>query len=202
MNTPALAALLLAGGASTRMGFPKALLSQSGQPLWQVQLGRLDALGPEERFLSAPRELALHDHAWKTVHDDKPDLGPLAGMAAAVRIMSADWLLVLAVDLPHMTSEYLGGLCDRASASGRGQVPEMDGQYLGLSAVYPRDFLTAHLKTHLRSEDRSVQRFVQTGISLGLLEVCPVAKNEHRLFQNVNTPVDLVTTGLIRPMST
>jgi molybdopterin-guanine dinucleotide biosynthesis protein A len=185
------AALLLAGGASTRMGFPKALVNVDGMPLWRVQLAKLSDLHPAETFLSAPRELEMPPGAWKVIHDEKPGLGPLAGLASARCVMSAEWLLVLAVDLPLMTSSYLEALRDEAFASGVGQVPELDGRFLGLAAIYPRAFLDDHLDAHLRSDDRSVQRLVRAGIIEGTMAAWPVGENDRALFQNANTPEDL-----------
>ncbi len=191
MKTPSCAALLLAGGASARMGFPKALAEVDGKPLWRAQLDKLIALAPAELFLSVPPGLHFPAGNWTVLHDAQSGLGPLAGLAAAHRIMSVDWLLVLAVDLPRMTASYLQTLRDRAFTSGIGQVPELEGRYLGLAAIYPRPFLDDHLEAHLRSDDRSVQRFVRAGITEGRLAVFPVAENKRHLFQNVNTPEDL-----------
>lgn len=191
MKAPSFATLLLAGGASTRMGFPKALVNVDGTPLWRVQMDKLLALHPAEIFLSAPRDLELPPGAWKIIHDEKPDLGPLAGLASARHVMSAEWLLVLAIDLPWMTASYLQALRDRAVASGVGNVPELDGHYIGLAAIYPRTFLDDHLAAHLRSDDRSVQRLVRAGVVEGTLAPWPVAENERVLFQNANTPEDL-----------
>ena len=197
---PSCAALLLAGGASTRMGFPKALLNVNGRPLWRVQMDKLLALHAAEIFLSAPRDLELPSGAWRIVHDDKTGLGPLAGLAAGRRVMSADWLIVLAVDLPQITTAYLETLRDRAFKSGVGQAPELHGRYLGLAAIYPRAFLDDHLDAHLRSDDRSVQRLVRAGIVEGALTAWPVPQNDHHLFQNANTPADLTATGIVRSL--
>src|SRR6202044_2197920 len=59
VKAPSCAALLLAGGTSTRMGFPKALANRDGAPLWRVQMDKLAELHPAETFFSAPRDLEL-----------------------------------------------------------------------------------------------------------------------------------------------
>jgi molybdopterin-guanine dinucleotide biosynthesis protein A len=101
------AALLLAGGRSSRMGSPKALLDWCGRPLWRHQAETLDALAPDERFISLPPGLAVDCGIWTPVVDRVPDLGPLGGIEAALRAMRSDWLVVLAIDLPAMTTDYL-----------------------------------------------------------------------------------------------
>jgi molybdopterin-guanine dinucleotide biosynthesis protein A len=173
------------------MGFSKALVKVDGRPLWRLQMEKLAGLAPAELFFSAPPGLELPAGEWTVLHDEKPGLGPLGGLAAAHCVMSADWLVVLAVDLPRMTASYLETLRDHAVTDGLGQVPEMDGRYLGLAAIYPRAFLDRHLDAHLRGDDRSVQRFVRAGIAEGLLAACPVAEKNRHLFQNVNTLEDL-----------
>jgi molybdopterin-guanine dinucleotide biosynthesis protein A len=200
VKTPPLAALLLAGGASSRMGSPKALLEIGGKPLWRVQLEKLEALSPAELLLSAPSDLEFPAGAWTILRDHAPNRGPLAGLEAARRAMTSEWLLVLAVDLPLMTALYLEALRGRAFASHLGQVPEMDDRFLGLAAIYPRAFLDGHLEAHLRSDDRSVQRFVRAGIDAGRLAPWKVAETERSLFQNLNTPADLARIAGAGPL--
>ena len=183
-----LAALLLAGGASTRMGRPKAMLDCAGQPLWRAQAEKLQALAPDELFISLPRELDLPKGPWTALHDWEPGLGPLSGIHAALQTMTADWLIVLAVDLPEMTASFLENLCQRAEK--RGVVPQLDGFYEGLAAVYPRSLANLCGKI-LGSEDRSLQNFVRQGIAEGFLSEYPATEKERPLFRNVNRPSDL-----------
>jgi molybdopterin-guanine dinucleotide biosynthesis protein A len=200
VHNGACAALLLAGGASRRMGSPKALLDFGGRPLWLRQMEKLQALAPRELFISTPRGLALGEGPWTIVHDERPGLGPLAGLSAARAAMSSEWLVVLAVDLPAMTSGYLESLRAAAVAAGKGQVPELDGFYAGLAAVYPRACLDL-ARDHLESEDRSVQRFVRAGIDAGFLAVRPVAEKERPFFRNLNEPADYAAARAAHPSS-
>lgn len=185
-----LAALLLAGGASTRMGYPKALIDQAGQPLWRVQMEKLQALDPAELFLSIPRELSLPSGPWQILYDREPGLGPLSGIHAALKTMTSEWLVVLAVDLPDMTPGFLQNLYHSSLARGSGVVPQFDGFYQGLAAVYPRS-LADLCETHLSGHDRSLQGIVRQGVAGGLLAVDPVVKESRPLFRNVNRPADL-----------
>jgi len=191
MSAPGrLAALLLAGGASTRMGQPKLLLDRGGQPLWRVQTEKLQALNPGELFISIPPEISLPAGPWKILHDEQPGLGPLSGIHAALKGMKGEWLVVLAVDLPDMSAAFLQNLCAMARKRGLGIVPQFDGFYEGLVAVYPRAIADLCGK-HLAGEDRSLQRFVRQGLADGLLAVYPVVDSERPLLRNVNSPADL-----------
>ena len=185
-----LAALLLAGGASTRMGQPKALLDYAGQPLWKMQMGKLQALHPDELFLSIPRELSLPSGPWRVLHDEKAGLGPLSGLHATLQAMTGEWLVVLAIDLPDMTTTFLQNLYDTALAKHCGLVPKLDGFYQGLAAIYPRS-LAESCQTHLASNDRSLQRFARQAVADGQLATYQVAEENRALFRNVNRPADL-----------
>jgi molybdopterin-guanine dinucleotide biosynthesis protein A len=182
------------------MGSPKALLDFGGKPLWRWQAEKLQALRPAELFISTPRGLELKNSPGVILYDEAPSLGPLAGLCAAAQVLTADWLVVLGIDLPAMSSDYLRGLLDTATTSGLGQVPELDGYYAGLVAVYPRDFL-GQTPRFLANPDRSLQRFVREGLAAGSLVIRSVLETERPLFFNMNEPGDY-ETARARPTST
>jgi molybdopterin-guanine dinucleotide biosynthesis protein A len=89
------AAVLLAGGRSTRMGVDKATLVFRGQPLWRHQLDTLRASGAAAVAISGPRDRAYAETA-PVIEDDQPGLGPLAGLVAGLRWCTAPLLLARA----------------------------------------------------------------------------------------------------------
>jgi molybdopterin-guanine dinucleotide biosynthesis protein A len=182
----AFAAVLLAGGASRRMGRDKALLPlPDGRLLWQRQLSVLQALTPAELFISGPAKDG-YPAAVPRLADAAPGLGPLGGIAAALRVMRAPLLVVLAIDLPMMTADFLRQLLVRC-ASGRGYVPRHvePGWYEPLAAVYPA--LCVDLaEAQVRGADRSMQAFVRAAGSL--VEPYDIAPEEEPLFVNWNEP--------------
>ncbi len=120
------------------MGRDKALLPLSdGRLLWQRQLDVLRQLGPAELFVSGPRREEFPPEL-VCLPDEQPGRGPLGGIASALGAMSAVQLVVLAVDLPLMTPEFLRGLLERAT-DGHGVVPQHreSGLHEPLAAVYP-----------------------------------------------------------------
>lgn len=210
------AALLLAGGRSSRMGSPKALLDWGGRPLWRHQAGTLDALEPDERFISLPPGWALDPAPWEPVADRSPDLGPLGGIEAGLRAMRSDWLVVLAIDLPAMTADYLrarlidtveragmqsragldpadpaqaGGAAPAKGCPARGAIAMDDGTYLGLAGIYPRAIYPL-VEAALAGGNRSVQQLARRAIAAGLLAAHPLAAGERALFRNLNRPGD------------
>ena len=184
-----LSAVLLAGGESRRMRRDKATIPFRDRPLWQHQLDLLRKLKPQELFVSARSDPAWRPANAEFVADALPAHGPLSGIGAALSRTASDHLLVVGIDVPFMTSEYLGKLFQRARP-GCGVVPMIENRAEPLAAIYPRnadvDFCAA-----LSGNNFSLQPLVEKLITLGKLQAVHVSNSERALFRNLNEPVDL-----------
>jgi molybdopterin-guanine dinucleotide biosynthesis protein A len=170
------------------MGSPKALVELEGTPLWRRQASLLQGLKPAQLMISAGGDWKVGPGPWTVVRDRVPGLGPLGGIDAALRASSCEMLLVLAVDMPAMSAEFLGELV--RSAGPRGVVPEDKGLFQALAAVYPRSILPL-LEEVMGGEDLSLQSLVHEAVRSGLVSRRPIADHEVPLFRNVNWPADL-----------
>ncbi|MEO6871364.1 MAG: molybdenum cofactor guanylyltransferase [Chthoniobacterales bacterium] len=176
-------AVLLAGGKSTRMGRDKALLEIDGEPLWRRQLETLRTLNPEQLMISGPVR-----NGCETIADEFENAGPLAGVAAALRSCIAPRLVVLAVDLPQMTPEFLRSLLEFEETAG--VVPRGPEFFEPLAAAYSLG-CTSLAEEALRRGDFSMQNFVRTAVARQLVVPRDITPDEVSLFKNVNTPADL-----------
>jgi molybdopterin-guanine dinucleotide biosynthesis protein A len=181
-------AVLLAGGKSSRMGRDKAALVVADEPLWRRQLATLVATGADAVFISGPA-----DGPWagvECVADDVKDAGPLAGIAAGLRRCASPWLLVLAVDMPAMTADYLRALAGHAARTRAGVVPGIGGRREPLAAIYPRAAL-AVAEGRLLAGRLKLEDFVAELETLGLVARYPISEKDAALFANWNEPGDL-----------
>jgi molybdopterin-guanine dinucleotide biosynthesis protein A len=179
-------ALLLAGGKSSRMGRDKALLEFGGQPLWRRQVGTLRALTPEQLMIAGPPREAWRE--FEIVPDVIAGAGPLAGLATALRRCTAPHLVVLAVDLPEMRSDFLHSLLADCSEA-QGVVPRSSRGPEPLAAVYPVR-CAALAAASLHDRDFSMEGFVGRGLREKLLSERVLIPAEEHLFTNLNTPAD------------
>jgi molybdenum cofactor guanylyltransferase len=181
-------AVLLAGGESRRMGSEKATLLFHGEPLWQRQIRVLRELESQEIFISARSELHWRPADIELILDEAPSRGPLSGLAAALLRMRTNHLLVLAVDMPFMTSEQMRALWGLATL-GCGVLPMIGDRAEPLAAIYPReaggDFATA-----LASDDFSLQRLGRSLVQLDKLQIFEVSRRDEELYRSVNEPGD------------
>ena len=163
------------------MGRDKALLEIDGRPLWQRQLDTLRQLSPEQLFLSGPSRDGV-----EAIADKVENAGPLGGITAALQQSPSSLVVVLAVDLPNITSDFLRLLL-RQCESHRGIVPSSPDHFEPLAAVYPVGCASLAAAA-LESGEFSMQNFVQRALDQGHLRARQILPNERWLFRNLNTP--------------
>jgi molybdopterin-guanine dinucleotide biosynthesis protein A len=100
------AALVLAGGRSSRMGRDKAMLPWHGRPLLDHMIGLARQAGIDHVYVSGDRP------GYRSIPDLEPGRGPLGGLASAAAALPDGRLLVLAVDMPRLTPGLLRALMD------------------------------------------------------------------------------------------
>ncbi|EFC82459.1 molybdenum cofactor guanylyltransferase [Parafrankia sp. EUN1f] len=111
-------ALVLAGGAARRMGDDKAVLRVGGARLLDRVLDAVAAartvvvVGPQRSPVPGARPV-------RWAREDPPGGGPVAAIAAGLRLVAATRVVVLAVDLPFLGAPEVHGLLD-AVATGPG----------------------------------------------------------------------------------
>lgn len=174
------------------MGRDKAAICIAGEPLWQRQVATLRATGPAELFISGPPDGPFANSGIEILPDAECGIGPLAGITAALRRIRTEWLLVLAVDVPAMTPEFLRTMIEAAAAGGQGIVPcasePLPNQGLEpLVAVYPRAVL-AIAEEQIHAGRLKAREFAQAAMDAGLVRTQPA---EPALFENWNTPGDV-----------
>jgi molybdopterin-guanine dinucleotide biosynthesis protein A len=188
LDPAACAAVVLAGGRSRRMGTDKAALPHPfGGTLLSHQLGVVASAGLGPSYVSLRHDQAVPalPPGVDVVRDDG-STGPLGGIVAALRRSPLPWLLVLAVDLPHVTTADLILLL--GAAVPRGVVPRSADGLEPLGAIYPRSWLSA-----------AEQALHQHQLSLRSLVAAPTAEPwfdfptwpTGKTFVNWNHPRDL-----------
>jgi molybdopterin-guanine dinucleotide biosynthesis protein A len=186
--------VLLTGGASTRLGAPKALLGARGERLVDRTARVLTEVahpvvevGPGYSTLASTRE-------------DPPGDGPLAGLAAGAAWLEAagceDAFLVVAVDLPLLSSDLLRWLAGRPGDTT--VVPRVDGVAQSLCARFAPG-TGALASTLLAAGERSMRAL------LAAATVDYVDEDEwggvvpRAVFTDVDTPADAAQAGLEPP---
>lgn len=189
-------AVILAGGQSLRMGRDKAWLEIGGETLLARQINLVRAAGATEVFISGRAERDYSSFNAAVLTDNFPNCGPLAGIESALRVCCESLLLVLAVDMPHMTSELLQYLQARCGTN-NGVIPRLEGQVEPLAAFYPQT--AAPLATELLAQSSTragvaapgVGVFASRCVNKGLACFYDLPRDGTKQFTNWNQPQDV-----------
>lgn len=182
-------AILLAGGKSTRFGSDKAFADWRGQPLYQRQLEKLQALGAEHIWISAnsDQKFTSNEPGVTVVTDENPGLGPVGGLISVLGKSSAERVVVLGVDLPLIEISFLQSLLE----AGSGIVPKTREFWEPLAAVYPTRPFCELLEKALSRGERKLQHILDEAKENDLISERPVADSEKLFFTNLNSARDL-----------
>jgi len=181
-------AFLLAGGRSSRMGADKAFIEFRGQTLLERALTVLGQTCPSVAIVG---DAARFSNYGTVIEDLYSGCGPLAGIHAALASSSAEFNLMLAVDMPFVSEALLSYLFAVAGESGAVvTVPRTVKGFQPLCAVYRTEFANA-ADTALRAGKYKVDA-VFPGLSTRIIEEDELEKAgfSERNFFNLNTPED------------
>lgn len=181
MSNPFTAALLT-GGKSVHNGKEKLLLEWEGHPLWQRQLRLLEELHPEQLLISGPLDGPYAGTPHEIIPDIESGMGPLSAFDSLLSSCRNPRLLVLDLDLPWMTSPVLEQLLSFQD----GIVPERQGRWEPLAAVYPVDILPL-LRNTLQSPNRSVNSLICLALNNGFIDTWTVPSGLEKCFENSAT---------------
>ena len=132
---------VLAGGASRRMGTPKATLELGGRPLLEYPLAAVQGAGLKAAVV-AKRRTTLPSLAVQRWDEPAEPTHPLTGIVAALTAARGRPVLAVACDMPFVTAELLAAV---AARGGQGDLvlPEAAGRLHPLLARWDPGLLPA-----------------------------------------------------------
>jgi len=189
---------VLVGGRSQRMGSDKALMViDGGVPLVAALVGALQTCCEEVLLVGGdPARFVGRDLSARFVADAAPGAGPLAGILGALDHARHPGCLVVACDMPFVTSELLQAMAAEPTDYSALAYPGPDGLE-PLLAIYTRtctELLRAALAVgELRARDFLARLGARALPDAVLDRVDP----ERRASTNVNTPEELAAAHRI-----
>ncbi len=183
------AAFVLAGGQSTRMGRDKALVEFQGITLLERAIRSCKVVSSDVWIIGKSEK---YRQFGQTLEDIYLDCGPLGGIHAALVNSTANCNLVLAVDMPFLSPEFLTFLIKQAQASEAvATVPEADDRLQPLCAVYKRQFLEVAERALVSGKNKITPLFAEVKTQVIGHHDLESAGFSSSIFKNWNTPDDL-----------
>lgn len=189
------AGILLCGGASRRMGLPKNSLIWRGETLLHRGLAALAPCASERMVSAAPeQELPALPAGVRRVNDPRSGCGPLMGLSTALAVaqeIGCDAAIVLAVDMPLVTTALLYEMMEALGPHDEAVVPRAGGRRQPLCAVY-RTRIVSVAQSVLDRGDSSVQALLDLAAHR-ILDIDASSRGDLRKdwFRSMNTPDDI-----------
>jgi molybdopterin-guanine dinucleotide biosynthesis protein A len=182
----ALAAVVLAGGASRRMGRDKATVEYRGKTLVEHVVS---AVSPRcsPVFVIAAQGQRLPTLQAQVLRDEVRGVGPLLATGRGLRAAAEaglEWAFVCAVDMPLLSADLIDELARPAIRLGADVVLPWDGRDHYLAGIY-RTGLFARISDLVAAGERSMRALVDT------VDTQRIVMPERRSLTNVNTIADL-----------
>jgi len=186
VKTSGVAAFILAGGKSSRMGRDKAFLQLGGETLLCHALKLAGSVAPRVRIVGDAEKFAAFGPVVEDVYRDR---GPLGGIHAALANTAADLNLMLAVDLPFVESRFLEFLLSEArQTSAIVTVPRADKGLQPLCAVYRQTFAEVAEQSLREGKNKIDGLFAKVETRVIDEEQLVRAGFSIKMFRNLNTP--------------
>jgi molybdopterin-guanine dinucleotide biosynthesis protein A len=186
------AAFILAGGKSTRMGTDKAFVVLDGRTLLARALDVARAVTADVRIVGDAAKFAAFA---PVVEDVFPGCGPLGGIHAALRASTTELSLMLAVDVPFVSAALLEYLIARAGSCSAIVTVARVGGWQPLCALYRREFADAAESALRQGRYRIDALFEVVSTVVVSEEELAAAGFSASMFRNLNTPGDVEAAG-------
>jgi molybdopterin-guanine dinucleotide biosynthesis protein A len=187
----AISAVVLAGGASKRLGMDKALLEINGEWLLQRTLNTLAALS-DDLLVVARDKATLADLAVRVVQDVVPGRGTLMGIYTGLQSMRHQRGLFVACDMPFLNPSLLRYMI-LLSSDFDVVVPRIGSETEPLHAVYSKACLAPIARALDLGQLRVIQFFKEVRVRYVEQQEVEAFDPQHLSFFNINTVADLET---------
>jgi molybdopterin-guanine dinucleotide biosynthesis protein A len=170
---------VLAGGQSRRMGRDKADLNWRNETLLEHTVRILSLVAGQVRVVGRGEN-----------PDRIPGLGPLGGILTALEIANTDWNLILGVDLPLMTPDFLELLRERSLMSRHSLVACRVHELYPLCLTIHRKLLPT-IRQRVADGKLAIHDLID-GVNAEILTADEIQRLgfDCALFSNINTPDD------------
>ena len=188
-------AFILAGGKSTRMGGDKAFVTLNGRTLLERMLDLARSVTEHVRIVG---DRAKFSQFAPVVEDVFRGCGPLGGIHAALRSSQTELNLIVAVDVPFLSKEFLRFLIAKSRGSqATVTIARTSDGWQPLCAVYRREFADLAEKG-LQGDRYRIDALFDPATTMVIEEneLHEQGFSSH-LFRNLNTPEELSSADSI-----
>ena len=131
-------------------------------------------------ILISTKNASYSKFGFPLVSDEIPDCGPIGGLYSALKVAKADFILVLACDMPYVSTEILERMIEKHSGF-QCVIPRMDNKIEPLCAIYSKSMI-GKIEDQIRSGNFAMHNLIQES-----LHHFVDFESDSNAFRNINT---------------
>jgi molybdopterin-guanine dinucleotide biosynthesis protein A len=189
-------AVILAGGAGSRLGEEKSLIDFEGRPLIEWSMKKLAGIVDDVVTVARSQEQASLLEAlfpdMEVAFDHISGYGPVAGLAAGMEMAKGEYALAVGCDLPFLNVDVINRLFELVCGYDAAVPISNSGMMEPLHAVYKRDSLLEACRKSIEKGERKIRSpLAMLRVNYISMELFRPIDPELLTFFNLNTKEDL-----------
>jgi len=182
--------IILAGGASSRMGKDKGLCEFNGKSLVTYAI---EALLPicDTILISSNNIENYQKFGFDVVVDEHKGIGPIGGIYSSLSRSATQHNLVISCDTPFLNTKLLEYVLENSNAYDI-VVPEHGNSYIEPLAGYYSTSIISVLEDAIKAKDFKLMNLFNK-VKFKTIKVDSISGYSNNLFKNLNTPSDLLS---------
>ncbi|MAE09309.1 MAG: hypothetical protein CL661_11185 [Bacteroidetes bacterium] len=191
MSKQEVTGIILAGGASSRMGKDKGLCEFQGKALINYAI---DVLTPicGKILISSNNVVEYQKFGYQVVIDEHKNIGPMGGIYSSLRKSSTKHNLIISCDTPFLSTQLLEYILDNSNNYDI-VVPVHGNSFIEPLAAYYSTNIIPNLESSIKRNNYKLINFFNV-VKHKSIKVDSMPGFSKELFRNFNTPGDLSIT--------
>lgn len=188
--TKPITGIVLAGGKSTRFGRDKSQAIFKGYTLLKKAIRIIEPL--VQTILISSNNPQHKSYSYPVVEDCIKNIGPLGGILSSLKESQTERNLILSVDMPMMSSNYLKYLIDKSERNAITIGADTNDQIHPLCGIYKLEIIP-YIEANIIKEQYSLYNLINSIPNTRVVEA-PVKSFFYtdQIFKNINTAEDYI----------
>lgn len=172
--------VIIAGGKSSRMGYPKGLLKQGDYTFMEHIIHNTAAF--DKQYISANSDI-YNDLHCEIIADNYNDIGPMGALQACLSKAEKEYVFFIPCDMPFITEETIFHLYSNFSTEVDALIFKTEDKAFPTVGVYKKSTLK-HIEEQIKTGNYKMMLLLD---KINTQYIVPVHPEQ---FRNINTPQD------------
>ena len=172
--------VIIAGGKSSRMGYPKGLLKHGDYTFIEHIIHNTSVF--DKQYISANSDI-YNDLHCEIITDNYTDVGPMGALQACLSKSEKEYVFFIPCDMPFITEETVFHLYSNLSSDIDAVVFKTEDKAFPTVGVYKKSVLN-HIEEQIKTGNYKMMLLLN---KINTQYICPLHPEQ---FKNINTPQD------------